>query len=265
MTPAVDSQCLQPPLGDRMIMSEIETRSGTRSVISRQHVHTARHSALDRADEARIARQLDGVFGLGPPPQLGVGGFVAPGTEARCLLNSFEKVGVAEPGWGQKSRLIDHIGPGLHYLPSECASLGNIEPFGSNLDDREALRFERGEVSPFVLDAFLEDQDGRGVALGDLHGFGQISQIKVGGVSAAEKIHEVRGRQQRRPSRICIANYRTGLKARLRCKLSDAQSEAIYHVLTQIDVSCVLASPDTRSYGRFHILADRPHSHSASG
>jgi hypothetical protein len=46
-----------------------------------------------------------------------------------------------------------------------------------NLNDGEAPCLEGGEVSLLVLDTFLEDQDGGGVALGDLYGVGQFSQI----------------------------------------------------------------------------------------
>ena len=47
-----------------------------------------------------------------------------------------------------------------------------------------------------MLDALLEDQDRRGVALGDFDRIGQISQIEVGGMPTTEKIDEIGGRKQ---------------------------------------------------------------------
>jgi hypothetical protein len=54
-------------------------------------------------------------------------------------------------------------------------------------------------VSLLVLDAFIEDQDGGGVALGDLYGVGQFSQIEVGGVPTPKEVYEIAGRQQQTP------------------------------------------------------------------
>ena len=50
-----------------------------------------------------------------------------------------------------------------------------------------------------MLDAFLEDQDGRGVALGDRHLIGQISEVEIGCVSTAEEIDQIAGRKQQLP------------------------------------------------------------------
>jgi hypothetical protein len=51
-----------------------------------------------------------------------------------------------------------------------------------------------------VFQALFEDQNGRGVALGDLNLIGQISSIEIGGMPTAEKIDQIAGREQQPPT-----------------------------------------------------------------
>src|SRR5260370_32513226 len=129
------------------------------------------------------------MFGLGLPCQLRVQGFIAPGPEIRCFLDSLQKISVAEPGWRYERCLIDYINPRSHHVPSACGSFGKVESFSHNLHDGKAACLKCSEVQLLVLDTFLEDQDRRGVALGDLYRVDQISQIEVAGMSAPEKVH----------------------------------------------------------------------------
>jgi hypothetical protein len=46
-----------------------------------------------------------------------------------------KEVDMAQPGWDDQRGLIDRLGPGSHHRPSECGSLGEIEPFARNLND----------------------------------------------------------------------------------------------------------------------------------
>jgi len=55
------------------------------------------------------------------------------------------------------------------------------------------------EVPRLVLDALLEDQDRRGITLGDHHLIGQISEVEVGRVSTAKEIDQIAGREQQLP------------------------------------------------------------------
>jgi len=133
---------------------------------------------------------------LGHPGQLRINGLVAPGSEGRCLLNPLQKIGKAKPGRHDQSRLIYHVGPGPHCLPSECGSFNEVEPLGLYLYHDKTPCLECGQVPFLVLNAFLEDQDRRGVALGDFHLIGQTSEVEIGCVSTAEVVDQITGREQ---------------------------------------------------------------------
>jgi hypothetical protein len=51
-----------------------------------------------------------------------------------------------------------------------------------------------------VFQALFEDQNGRGVALGELNLIGQISSIEIGGMPTPEEIDQIAGRKQQPPS-----------------------------------------------------------------
>ena len=71
-----------------------------------------------------------------------------------------------------------------------------------------------------MLDAFFEDQDGRGITLGDLYRVCQISQIEKAGMFAAEEIDQIGRRQQQLPG----ANF-----ALLTIQLNGMDHAAILH------------------------------------
>ncbi len=120
-------------------------------------VHLSRHAALLLADQSGIARELNHVPGFGPPGQLGIERFIAPGTEVRCFLHPLQEIGIAEPGRHNQSGLVDHLGPSPHRLPSERGWFREVEPFARDLYDTRSPCLERDEVTLLVLNALLEN------------------------------------------------------------------------------------------------------------
>src|SRR5437868_5040732 len=102
----------------------------------------------------RIDAQLQHVFGLGRPRQLGVERLVTERPEPRFTRRAYEEIRVSLPGAGLQRALINDLGTGTHGLPSSSHAISERAVTG-DLDHLAAVALQRFEIASFVLDSLL--------------------------------------------------------------------------------------------------------------
>src|SRR5262249_48802925 len=145
--------------------------------------------ALDGGDCVCVEAQLQDVGGLLRSRELGVDGFVAPGSQRGRLVDALQEVGAAAPVALNEGRLVDDFGAGAHSFLGGAGGGGEVPGVGAqDAHDLATLGVERFQIGGFVLFALTTDEVG--VVLGDVGTFevaagdfeGQRGEVRTDGV-----------------------------------------------------------------------------------
>ena len=104
----------QSPLRNAQIRLDISRPISLDFARAKHDVQPLGHVALDVRDLARIPGELEHGRRFRAARELGVPGFVAPGTELGRLVDSDDEVGAATPASACEGRLIDDISTRAH-------------------------------------------------------------------------------------------------------------------------------------------------------
>lgn len=154
-----------------------------------------RGDALNLGQQIRIEHQLQHMFGMGPPLELGVGDFVAEGAEIRRAFDAFEKVRPTAPIVAQQRPLEDDLRPACQSRPGCLRILGKVGLI--DLDHCHIRCLELGQMGSFVgIALLLEQRRIFGIFARHWPLVMHIGEIERGRVSAAHEPHQIRCGQE---------------------------------------------------------------------